>query len=82
MKVFLGGTCGESNWREYLKCPVCGKDCYIDEKNNDFACIDENCLMKCGYNEYLDRAFSEEIPGRNCEVTQIYQLENKMIKWH
>jgi hypothetical protein len=63
-----------------MRCPECGKNCYIDEKNNDFACSDENCLMSIGYNKYLDRIFSEEITGINCEVTKFHHCKISQIK--
>jgi hypothetical protein len=36
-----------------LKCPICGKDIYISEKAEDFACKDINCPVGHGYNSYL-----------------------------
>jgi len=26
-----------------LKCPICGKKCYLHERTGKYACIDSNC---------------------------------------
>lgn len=67
---------------DYKKCPICGKAIYIDGKNNNFACVDENCIISSGWHEYLEEIFTEpEIikSSRNCEEIVVDVDENNHL---
>lgn len=39
------------------KCPICGKNCYVSEKSQDYdyACSDPDCEFCIGYNAYMEK---------------------------
>ena len=41
-----------------LKCPICGKKCYLDERTGNYACIDSNCDFAIGSKKYYLKLFS------------------------
>ena len=40
-----------------LKCPICGKKCYLHERTGNYACIDFHCDFAIGSKEYYLKLF-------------------------
>jgi hypothetical protein len=44
-----------------LKCPICGKKCYLHERTGNYACMDSNCGFAIGSKEYYLKLFRRYI---------------------
>jgi len=52
-----------------LKCPICGKKCYLHEKTSNYACIDSNCDFAVGSKEYYLKLFRRCINDKKCDFS-------------